>query len=290
MAQQLRDKIKQLKIDGECIVETTQCQGDAKRIAHKYVSESDDFVRVYACGGDGTANEALSGMVSYDNCALGVVPVGTGNDFVRSFGYKNDDFLDLQKMVDGDIEKIDIIECEGHYGLNCASVGYDCAIAELAQKIKRFPLISGGVAYKVAMVLCLFTKRRHNFDTYADGEKIQLPQGYKTQMLAVCGNGQFYGGGIKATPYAQLKDGEIDFMAIPTVSIMQFLQLVGPFIKGEHVGHKKAGFITYKKCKSVQIKNDKEIKIGIDGEIMTLKDPVIKVLPQALSVIVPKIK
>lgn len=284
---ELREKIEKLNLSN-CVIEATQCQGDAKRIAEKHVKDSDEFVRVYACGGDGTANEALCGMIGYDNCALGVIPVGTGNDFVRSFDYELDDFRSLEKMVNGEITEIDIIECEGKYGLNCASIGYDCAVAELAQKIKRVPLVSGAVAYKVAMVLCLFTKRRHTFVPYAEGQRIDLPVGYNTQMLAVCGNGQFYGGGIKATPYAQLSDGELDFMSIPTVSLWQFLQLVGIFIKGEHIGHKKADFIVYKKCKSVQIKDEKEVKIGIDGEIFTLKDPVINILPKALSVIVPK--
>ncbi len=286
--EELKQKIRALKIDAECIIETTKCHKDAKRIAEEYVSSTNDFVRVYACGGDGTANEAMSGMVGYDNCALGVIPVGTGNDFVKSFDCSKEDFCDLEKMVQGDTMVIDLLECSGNYAMNTISVGYDCAVAKQAQKIKRFPLMTGPAAYKVALVYCLFSKRRHTFSTYADDVKVDLPQGYKTQMMCVAGNGKYYGGGFKATPLADFQDGNIDYLSVPTISLWKFAQLVGIFTKGEHIGHKKAPFIVHKKCKTIQFKDNKNIDIGLDGEIYNLKDPRIKVLPAAFRVIIPK--
>lgn len=288
--EELKRKIGELSIDGECVVEITKAPGDAKRIAHDYVSSTDDFVRVYACGGDGTANEAMSGMVGLSNCALGVVPVGTGNDFVKSFAYSADDFRDLSKMVNGNTVTIDLLRCGEHYAMNSISVGYDCAVAKQAQKIKRFPLMTGPAAYKVALVYCLFSKRRHTFETYADDKKVELPQGYKTQMMCVVANGKFYGGGFKATPYAEFQDGNIDFLAVPTVSLLQFAQLIGPFIKGEHIGHEKAQFIVHKKCKKIQFRDNASVDIGFDGEIFNIKDPTITVVPSAFKVIVPDTK
>ncbi len=285
---ELRAKIEKLNLDGECIIETTKGRGDATTIVRKYISESNEFVRVYACGGDGTANEAMSGMVGYTNCALGVIPVGTGNDFVKSFDYTADDFRDLDKMTKGRTSTIDLLECGGNYAMNCISAGYDCAVAKLAQRIKRFPLMTGPTAYKVALVLCLFSKRRHKFSTFADGVEIELPKGYKSQMMCVAGNGKFYGGGFKATPLADFCDGNIDFLSVPTISLVKFAGLIGIFTKGEHIGHEKAKFITHKKCKVLQFKYKENIDIGLDGEIFNMKDPVITVLPQALSVILPE--
>ncbi|MBE6824296.1 MAG: YegS/Rv2252/BmrU family lipid kinase [Ruminococcaceae bacterium] len=284
---ELKEKISKLVLDGECIIEETKGPKDAQRIAHEYVSSSNDFVRVYACGGDGTANEAMCGMVGFDNCALGVVPVGTGNDFVKSFDRDIEDFLDLEKMTQGKIKTIDLLECSGHYAMNTISVGYDCAVAKQAQKIKRFPLMTGPAAYKVALVYCLFSKRKHTFVPYADEKKIEIPEGYKTQMMCVAGNGKFYGGGFKATPLAQFNDGNIDFLSVPTISLFQFAQLVGIFVKGEHIGHKKAPFIVHKKCKKLQFKDEKSIDIGLDGEIFTIKDPTVTVMPSAFKIIVP---
>ncbi len=286
--QELKDKISKLTLDGECVVKETKCHGDATEIVREYLSSTDDFVRVYACGGDGTANEAMSGMVEFENCALGVVPVGTGNDFVKSFEFTKEDFLDLEKMVTGEIRVIDLLECSGHYAMNTISVGYDCAVAKQAQKIKRFPLMTGPTAYKVALVYCLFSKRKHTLVPFADDVKIELPQGYKTQMMCIAGNGKFYGGGFKATPYADFNDGNIDFLSVPTLSLIQFAQLIGVFTKGEHIGHKKTPFIVHKKCKKLQFKDKQSIDIGLGGEIYNIKDPVITVLPSALKIIVPK--
>ncbi|MDO4748122.1 MAG: YegS/Rv2252/BmrU family lipid kinase [Eubacteriales bacterium] len=285
---ELKQKIAALKLDGECIIEVTKCRGDARIIAKKYVSEADEFVRVYACGGDGTANEAMSGLVGLDNCALGVIPLGTGNDFVKSFDSSFDDFLDLSKMTQGKIVTIDLLECDGNYAMNSISVGYDCAVANQAQKIKRFPLMTGSAAYKVALVYCLFSKRRHKFRTYADEELINLPDGYKTQMMCIAGNGKFYGGGFKATPRADFQDGCIDFVSVPTVSLLKFAKLIGAFTRGEHIGHKKAPFIIHKKCKKLQFVHSENINIGLDGEIFSMKDPVISIIPMAMNIIVPE--
>lgn len=285
---ELKAKIALLNIDGEIVVRETQCAGDATVIARDFISATDDFVRVYACGGDGTANEVMCGMVGLSNCALGVVPFGTGNDFVKSFDYSVDDFKDLYKMTQGQLQTIDLFECGGHYAMNTISVGYDCAVAKLAQKIKRYPLMTGPAAYKAALVYCLFSKRKHTLTPYADDVKVELPQGYKTQMMCVAGNGKYYGGGFKATPFADFCDGNIDFISVPTVTLWQFAQLIGVFIKGEHIGHKKAPFIVHKKCKKLQFKDDKNIDIGLDGEIFNMKDPVITVRESALKIIVPK--
>lgn len=286
--EELKKEISKLKLDGECVIRETQGHGDAMNIARDYISSANDFVRVYACGGDGTANEAMSGMVGLPNCALGVIPVGTGNDFVKSFDCTIDDFRDLQKMVSGKVETIDLLECNGHYAINTISVGYDCAVAKQAQKIKRFPFMTGPSAYKVALVYCLFSKRRHTLRTFADNVEVKLPDGYKTQMMCIAGNGKFYGGGFKATPLAELKDGNIDFVSVPTVSLISFAQLVSIFAKGEHIGHEKTPFITHKKCKKLQFKDGKSIDIGLDGEIFNMKDPVITVVPSAFRVIVPE--
>lgn len=286
--EELKQKISALNMGDDCVVKVTKCPGDAKKIAKDFVSSTDEFVRVYACGGDGTANEAMSGMVGLKNCALGVIPVGTGNDFVKSFDCTKEDFCNLEKMVQGDTMIIDLLECSGNYAMNTISVGYDCAVAKQAQKIKRFPLMTGPAAYKFALVGCLFFKRRHTFSTYADDVKVDLPQGYKTQMMCVAGNGKYYGGGFKATPLADFQDGNIDYLSVPTISLMKFAQLVGIFTKGEHIGHKKAPFIVHKKCKKVQFKDDKKIDIGLDGEIYNIKDPVINVMPAAFKVIIPK--
>lgn len=284
---ELKEKIDALKTDDTIAVEYTQGKGDATEIARRY-AEKGEPLRVYACGGDGTANEALHGLLGYDNVALGVIPVGTGNDYIRSLPGTKEDFLDLKKMIEGDTIRVDLLKCNDRYALNVASVGYDCEVADRAQKNKRWPLMSGSFAYKLAIVQCLITKRKHGFTPYADGEEIRLKEGYKTQMLAVAAKGKYYGGGIKATPMAELDDGLIDFMSIPTVPIRKFATLLGPFTRGEHIDNPKAPFILHHKCRELKLDNNGEIKIGIDGEMFVMENPVITVAEKAFDIIVPK--
>lgn len=282
----LKKQIDALNRD-DIVIEYTQCVGDAENIARRYAQKGDEL-RVYTCGGDGTANEALQGLYGCDNAALGLIPVGTGNDYVRSLPADAGDFLDLDKMVRGTLLTVDLLKCEDRLALNVISVGYDCEVADRAQKNKRLPLMSGPAAYKMSIVQCLISKRKHTFTPYADGKKIEVPEGFKTQMLAVAAKGMYYGGGIKATPYARLDDGLIDFMSIPTVPVSYFAWLMGSFTRGEHIDHPKAKrFILHEKCRELKLDNNGDIKIGIDGEMFVMKDPTITVIPKAFKVIVP---
>ena len=284
---ELEQAIRALPDELDVTIEYTKGKGDATEIARRYAATGEPL-RIYACGGDGTANEALHGVIGLDHVSLGVIPIGTGNDYVRSLPAPVEDFLAVPKMVRGDTIRADLLKCGDNYALNVISVGYDCEVADRAQKNKRLPLMSGSFAYKLAIVQCILTKRKHTFIPYADGERIPLKDGYKTQMLAVAAKGKYYGGGIKATPYAELDDGLIDYMSIPTVPIRYFATLLGPFTRGEHIGHPKATFITHNKCRELRLEDDKELKLGIDGEMFVMRDPVITVVPQAVNIIVPK--
>lgn len=282
----LKAEIEALGRD-DTVIEYTESKGDAENIARRYAQKGEPL-RVYACGGDGTANEALQGLYGFDNVALGVVPVGTGNDYVRSLPADVQDYRDINKMINGFEMTVDLLKCGDRLALNVVSAGYDCEVADRAQKNKRMPLMSGPLAYKLAIVQCLINKRKHTFVPYADGRAVKIPEGFKTQMLAVAAKGMYYGGGIKATPYARLDDGLIDFMSIPTVPVSFFARMIGLFTRGEHIDHPKTKkFIMHEKCRELRLDDHGDIKICIDGEMRVMKDPVITVLPKAFKVIIP---
>ena len=283
----LKAKIEALN-RADIVIEYTQSKGDAENIARRYAEKGSEL-RVYACGGDGTANEALQALYGRKNVSLGLIPVGTGNDYIRSLPAETADFLDIEKMIRGKTMTVDLLKCGGRYALNVISVGYDCEVADQAQNNKRLPMISGPLSYKLAIVQCLGTKRKHTFTPYADGRRIAVPEGFKTQMLAVAAKGMYYGGGIKATPCAKLDDGLIDFMSIPTVPVRYFARLMGSFTRGEHIDNPKTkSFILHEKCRELRLDNNGDIKIGIDGEMFVMSDPVITVIPKAFNIIIPE--
>ena len=263
----------------------TEHKGHASEIAEEAVKNSDDFVNIYACGGDGTINEVLSGVYKYDNCAVAPVPVGTGNDFIRSFGIDADKFLNLADLMNGRTAEVDLLRCGDKISANSITVGFDCAVAKNVDKFKRVKLISSSFAYKLSIFYCLLTKRRHNFRIIADGEMLKCDTTY---LLSVCAKGKYYGGGIKCAPLADNSDGMIDFMYIPTLGVLKFVSLLSKFVKGQHIDNPKMPFVYHSKFSSVKFESDEPFEIGVDGEIYTVDAAEITILKKAQKIILPK--
>ena len=92
----LQKEIKRVFAEKDYVIEWTQYKGHAKALAVQYAKTA-DLIRIYACGGDGTLHEIVNGIMHYDNVQLAVIPIGTGNDFVKSFaGISREIFLDLE--------------------------------------------------------------------------------------------------------------------------------------------------------------------------------------------------
>lgn len=285
-SEEFRRQIHNLKTDDCVEIYITKCEGDAGEKA-RMEAQAGDEIRIYACGGDGTANEILTGIAGYKNCAMGIIPLGSGNDFVRAFEpLTKEDFLDVQKMVDGKEKAIDLLECNGHYSMNVMSVGFDAAVAKNVSKFKRWKGVNGSLAYMISVMYCLFTKRKHKVKIVIDGETFKKSE-EKTTLLAIGGNGRFYGGGFKAAPEALLDDGYMDFVHSNTLSVFKFIRMIGKYRKGEHLNNPKLPFITFKRCKKIKFFADTPIDINFDGEIFEENNPEVTLLEGALRIVLP---
>ena len=276
-------QLEKVKSD-DVIVRYTERAGHATELAREFVKNCDEFARVYACGGDGTVNEVISGIYDLDNCAFAPVPTGSGNDFVRSFDCSEQDFLDVNKLMNGSEKTIDLLRCNDRVSCNSVTIGFDCAVAKNFRKFINNRFISAESAYKLSIFYCLFNGRKHNFRIRIDGEDVRNDGTY---LLSLCSNGKYYGGGIKCAPKADNSDGFIDFMMIPTVGVLKFVSLLPCYVKGEHIDNPKADFITHKKCKEIEYISDTPFEIGIDGEIITVNNARISVIPKTLRVVLP---
>lgn len=278
------EQLKKLKND-DIVIRYTEYPGHATDLAREYVSQSDDFVRVYACGGDGTVNEVITGIYDLKNCALAPIPTGSGNDFIRSFEKPKEDFLNIEKMLNSSELEIDLLKCNDRVSCNSITIGFDCAVAKNVEKFKKKKFITSSFAYKLSIFYCLFNGRKHNFRIKLDGKELENDGTY---LLSLCAKGKYYGGGIKCAPRADNSDGFIDFMVIPTVGVIKFIGLLPSFTKGEHLDNPKADFIIHKKCREVEYISDTPVEIGIDGEIVTVSGVKISLLPKSLKVIIPE--
>lgn len=252
------------------------------------------FLRIYSCGGDGTLCEVIDGVYrsTNRNCAVGVVPIGSGNDFVKYFTeISTEKFRSLPDMIKGRVETCDIISIKDSNGdnervsINIVSAGFDAAVAKGMNKYKHLPLISGSAAYNLSVVECVISKMHHKFSLVADG--VEIKDSNTEYLFAICANGSYYGGGFKAAPTSDIRDGFMDFIRIKPISRFTFAALIGAFKRGEHLVKMKK-YVTHTLCKELKILSEKEIDINIDGEIVPMTNPSISILPNEINLILPE--
>lgn len=274
----------------------TKCVGDATEIVKSRLENlsAESFLRIYSCGGDGTLSEVVEGVYKADNsnCAIGVVPIGSGNDFIKYFSeIPAEKFRSLPDMVKGKIDVSDVISVKDtedgreHISVNIVSAGYDAAVAKGMEKYKKLPLVSGKAAYNLSVVECLISKMKNKFTLVADG--VEVKDKDSDYLFAICANGSYYGGGFKASPLSNIKDGLMDFIRIKTVSRLTFAAFVGSFRKGEHLTKLKK-YCTHMLCKELKIISENIIDVNIDGNIIPMKNPTISIIPKAIRLIMPE--
>ena len=266
----------------------TKAPGHAHELIREALAslESGDELTLYACGGDGTLFEALNAGFGDPRFSLASVPVGSGNDFIKSFPeYAAADFLDLPRLVSGKTVAVDSLLAGGYHSLNILSAGFDAAVCRYMTKYKRLPLVGGKGAYDLALVDALLHSRKHFFRLIADGEEIE--DGTHPHLFVIAANGRYYGGGFKASPRSVLDDGLMDVITIPTLSIPRFLRLVGYFKRGEHLENPLLPFVRHSLRKNLRILSPEEISLNLDGEVVSLRDPEIRILPASVRVILP---
>ena len=214
-------------LDLECIL--TKSAGHAMETARS-LAQSGREVRVYACGGDGTINEAANGVAGFPNAAMTCIPVGTGNDFLKNFGDQAALFADPENLWDGPVIPLDTIDCNGRLALTVACSGLDAQVAHDVHKYGSNPLLRGQGSYIASLIVNFFSKENycHRWTVTLDGEEVS-----GEFMLVSCCNGRYYGGGFMPSGEARMDDGVMNTVMVKRVSRPTFLRLVGPYSKGE---------------------------------------------------------
>ena len=250
---------------------------------------------VIAAGGDGTVHEAVNGwMRAGGGAPLGVVPVGTGNDFVKMLGLSHDWREACWRCVRGETRRVDVGKCTGTYErpgrqdagrddassfwfANSLGIGFDAQVALEANKIRW---LRGNAVYGLALakILTLMhstpeVRIRH------DGEKLVTPI-----TLLTINNGKVEGGAFVMAPDAEIDDGLFDVVVAKGMGRLGVLQLLPQVLKGQHMSHPK---VVKFRTGRLSVEADVPLPIHADGELtytgaMKLE---IEVMPKALEVI-----
>ena len=287
----LEEKIKDrcAMAEKECHILFTQKVGDAREYIPRFCKEhTDSEIRFFACGGDGTLCEAVNGVMALDESdrarvSLGVIPVGTGNDFVRNFEPK-ELFMDVEAQLEATPVKIDLIKCNDFYAVNMINIGFDCQVVCKTDEFKHKKFIPSKLAYICGLVVTLIKKPGVEMTVSADGK----PAESKKLLLTTFANGNFCGGGFHSNPNAELCDGKIDALFVKNVSRTKFLSLVGSYKKGTHLCGKYEDILSNFKATSYNIDFDRPTNISVDGEVLTVDNVQMSCLSGALSFLVPK--
>ncbi len=212
---------------------------------------------IIAAGGDGTLHDILNGFNDFENNSLGIIPLGTGNDFAEGAGIPLNPKKAAQLIVAGTPRPVDYIETSsGLRSLNSVGMGIDVDVLKRAY-VGRSNRKS---KYLHSLIVCLIKFKSYKYTVRYDGK-----EEYHEGLIGAVGNGRQFGGGIKMFPDAKINDGYLDLFVIDYLSRFKIL---GAFIKLMLGKVNKIKQATAVRTKAVQfVPHMESYTIQADGEL-----------------------
>ena len=249
--------------------------GDGTVLAREAIEAGADTI--VACGGDGTVNEVVNGMDG-TRVALGIIPVGTANDFARQVGIPDDPSAAMDIVLRRKPVVIDTAAMNGRRFLNVSSGGIGAeATAETPSDAKAS---LGPVAYFISGLRKLAGIEARHAVFEAPGFRIA-----EDFLLFAVGNARATGGGTLVTPRASVRDGLLDACIVSAMPMKDFAKLVLRVKRGEHL---ESEGVRYLQVPWFRISSSEPITVNIDGESTELRDAHYEVRPRDLLIHLPR--
>lgn len=267
----LRVRDTLLAMGRECRLFMTEGPGHATILAEETKEQHPEMV--LSVGGDGTAFEVAQGLLG-SQVPLGIIPAGTGNDFVKTIGVPQDPDQALAYVLSHPAWKTDAGEINGRMFLNEIGTGFDVSVLEYAAKAKRY--CRGLMPYLYGVMQTLF--RFHSVPiTYSvdGGEEITLDA-----FVVGAANGRMIGGGICIAPEARADDGLLDVVVVEKVKKSKLLNRLLGLMRGKILSFPETHFY---KAASVTF-SAPDMRVNVDGEILDVKSVSARILPGALMI------
>lgn len=277
VAKALRDKNH--KVIGRVTFEP----GDAERFTWEAVQRGADLV--FAAGGDGTLNEVANVLATAtppdggkEPPALGIVPLGTANDFANWVGIPMDPIEAVLAAVEAEPRRIDLAKVNDRYFLNVSTGGFGAAATEQAPERAKRTL--GVLAYVITGLKKFAALEPCNARFTADGEVIHEGE----FMLFAVGNGQQTGGGNLLTPNSSLHDGLLDFCLVKALTHSEFLRLAPGLRSGAHI---ESEHVLYRQVPKLLVEATSELSVNADGEPIPSNCFLYEAAPKCLRIALP---
>jgi YegS/Rv2252/BmrU family lipid kinase len=225
--------------------------------------------------GDGLLG-AVGGAMAGSETPLGIVPSGRGNDLARVLGIPDEPEAAVEVLLAGHSRRIDVGEANGARFLGIVSVGFDSEANRLANETH---FLRGNLVYAYAAIRTLLRWKPARFTLGVGEERVRL-SGYSVSVA----NSRAFGGGMYIAPNAELDDGEFDIVAVGEVGKLRFLANLPKVFKGTHVEEDEVRVF---RAVRLELSASRPFPVYADGEHLTDLPASLRVLPQALSVLVP---
>jgi len=248
-----------------------------------------NFKKIICVGGDGTLHTIVNGILSSNTTniseiKIGIIPIGTGNDWVKTYHISKDykkaiKIIKAENSIKQDIGKIKLLNTKKTiYFNNLAGIGFDAFVVNKVHKFKNL----GSLAYLTGALVSLFSYKKSLLEIYFNKKNIKS----KTLLLFI-GICNYCGGGMQLTKNPNPTDGLFDISFVKNITLFQLLTNLTGLFNGKITNHK---IVENYKTNSLVIKvlDSKKTYIQADGELIGSGDFRVTLLPKAIQFIVPK--
>lgn len=237
----------------------------------------DGVERLLVAGGDGTMHHAVQGLAG-TACALGVIPLGSGNDLAGTLKIPPDLEVAVERALSGEVRRIDLLRVGETFSASYAGVGFDSEVTRFANEVK---VLRGPLIYFYSVIHTLITFEPPSMRVVHDGGTFEG----KVMFTVVCNLPRF-GGGMLIAPDARIDDGLLDLVIVREVPKRLLLSIFPKVYGGKHVGHPA---VTIVRTRRVEITIDRAMTMYGGGEPlrpMSMGEAVlVEVVPEGLGVV-----
>lgn len=270
----LEAEIKKYQIDASILL--TEKHGHASKLAKEALENG--IHKIIAVGGDGTFNEVASVAVGNTSVTLGIIPAGTGNDFIQILGFPNRfEEKHWELFFQQQTQFMDVGSCNGTYFFNGMGLGFDAEVAAKNYKPEGEVKKGGKDKYIWHIVKTLLFYREGTMKVLNNGSSSR-----QNCFINTISIGRRFAGDFFLTPKAIANDGKFDVCAIDKLNLLQRFRILLKVPKGEHLSHRK---VKYYQTDRLEMEFDKKVPFHVDGELYFSSKFTVDVLPKSIKII-----